>query len=210
MLHYIQKVSLQNRNDPILRDGWVIMGTGINTPKCHHRLSLEVCCGWFSSFLSFSLLFIHIFYFFFCSEHVFLLSFKKLKIINKMPPPRPTHCRQGVTMGGCPSTITTALPAQHNQRETMSSWGSLGHSHPTPHHSMEEVQRTILEEQWDTLCWPWVPGNYRGPRPWTSSVEWRRGRGAQGKVAGLRLSPVFDTETIPLPSTLKAHKVEMR
>ena len=45
MLHYIQKVSLQNRNDPILRDGWVIMRTGINTPKCHHRLSLEVRCG---------------------------------------------------------------------------------------------------------------------------------------------------------------------
>ena len=45
MLHYIQKVSLQNRNDPILRDGWVIMGTGINTQKCHHRLSLEVRCG---------------------------------------------------------------------------------------------------------------------------------------------------------------------
>ena len=146
MLHYIQKVSLQNRNDPILRDGWVIMGTGINTPKCHHRLSLEVRCGWFSSFLSFSLLFIRIFYFFFsCSEHVFLLSFKKLKIINKMPPPRPTHHRQAVTMGGCPSTITTALPAEHNQRETMFSWGSLGHSHPTPHHSMEEVQRTILK-----------------------------------------------------------------
>lgn len=145
MLHYIQKVSLQNRNDPILRDGWVIMGTGINTPKCHHRLSLEVCCGWFSSFLSFSLLFIHIFYFFFCSEHVFLLSFKKLKIINKMPPPRPTHCRQGVTMGGCPSTITTALPAQHNQRETMSSsYPPSQHGRGPENYTWRTVRHTLL------------------------------------------------------------------
>ena len=86
MLYYIQKVSLQNRNDPILRDGWVIMGTGINTPKCHHRLSLEVCCGWLSSFLSFSLLFIHIFQFFFSAVNMFsFYHLKNLKSLTKCP-----------------------------------------------------------------------------------------------------------------------------
>ena len=34
-------------------------------------------------------------------------------------------------------------------------------------------------------------------------------RGVGGKGVGFRLSPVPDTEVIPLPYTLKAHKVEI-
>lgn len=117
MLCYIQKAAYKIEWSHF--KGWV--GDHRNRNK-HTKMSTQIIFRsalWVIFFLSFSFSFFVYSYFLFFSM-VNMFSFRNLKnvkwLINKMPPPHPTRDRQRVAVGRWPLAVTSALPAQHNQR----------------------------------------------------------------------------------------------